>query len=228
MVSAAFLFCTPHAIFQLASRERDVEMLCKVPHTRPFCWHVRAHSPFPWMQETHSLNLIETPHNPPTGERTIYMTLEQGGEYTQDTFVGHLWLVFAGETNIHACTGPQTPATIEIHPLGEHASALPTACKKISCDPASYAERERAVIKSGYVGIMAFGCVKAKALDIAARTVEKMLQDAAPSVCQRLVARRVTLAVIGRRQVTSDMKPYSFLEGDMTYTYILICTYIYI
>ena len=62
----------------------------------------------------------------------------------------------------------------------------------------------------------AFECVDAKAIAIAAKTVEQILRDADAGLCTRLVARRAMVAVIGRHQTCLDMPPHSFLKNMHT------------
>lgn len=76
-----------------------------------------------------------------------------------------------------------------------------------------FRQRGLAQLSVGEVAIMSFGCVEARAIDVCARTVEHMLEDANDDVCQRLVDAGISIAVIGSDQKASDMPPHSFLRG---------------
>jgi hypothetical protein len=150
------------------------------------------------------------------GQRTRYMTLQPGGNYRQDTYVGHVWVVLAGEIHVHSCVGPQAPSTVILRPLHGEPAALRREDNGEQVCSDGYRQRGTATLKGGNVSLFAFGCVSDKAIGIAARTVEQMLQDADADICRRLVERKITLAVIGEKQVTSDMPPHSFLKGLRT------------
>ena len=53
-----------------------------------------------------------------SAERTLYMTLQPGVDYTQDTYVGHVWVALEGETHVHSCVAGQKPSTVVVRPLG--------------------------------------------------------------------------------------------------------------
>ncbi len=134
---------------------------------------------------------------------------------------GHVWLAFDGKTCVRACVACEEPSVVVIVPLEEH----PTPSDPGVTDergPAAgecrtgYEKRGRARIHGGDIDIMAFGCVDERAISICSRTVEQMLRDASSAVCQRLIKRRISIAVIGRAQKTSDMPPHSFLRDIPT------------
>ena len=134
-----------------------------------------------------------------------------------------MWVALEGETHVHSCVAGQKPSTVVVRPLGvEPAAQRPVDDEepplqeppRVCSD--GYTQRGTVRLKGGDVGVFGFGCVCDKAISIAARTVEKMLQDADADICRRLVEREITLAIIGAQQVTSDMPPHSFLKNRKT------------
>jgi hypothetical protein len=164
-----------------------------------------------------------------SGERIKYMTLLPGAEYKQETYVGHVWVVLAGDTILDALAAPLaatgSSSTFHVYPLSHLESSqqeeiqelfMPEQLALPVCDAGEYGERGRANISGGQLRIMAFPCVDIKAIHVAAHTIEQMMRECCKEVCGRLVDRRVSIAVIGRCQVTSDMPPHSWLKGMRT------------
>lgn len=61
--------------------------------------------------------------------------------------------------------------------------------------------------------VCAYECVDARATEAATRIVEQMLLHCPAAVIGRMATAGCSIAVIGRRQVTSDMPPHRFLRG---------------
>ena len=61
--------------------------------------------------------------------------------------------------------------------------------------------------------VCAFDCVDSRATARAAAIVERMLENTESAVLARLAAAGCSIAVIGHKQVTSDMPPHHFLKG---------------
>jgi hypothetical protein len=139
---------------------------------------------------------------------------------------GHVWLAFDGKTCVRACVAREEPSVVVVEPLEQlqeeqHTPSDPGVTDERGSAAgecrAGYEKRGTAHIHGGDIDIMAFGCVDERAIIICARTVEQMLRDASREVCQRLIMRKISIAVIGRAQKTSDMPPHSFLRDMSTF-----------
>jgi hypothetical protein len=147
------------------------------------------------------------------GQEIQYNTLEPGHACPQQTYTTHAWRFrdgdgrvvgqYVGDSQRIAFHSDEKSAWIELTPFEEH---------EYEPKPEWGSYRCQATSTSG-IEVWSFDhCVEREAIDIACSLIDRMLQDAKPSVVRRLVEGRCKLSIIGRNQVTSDIPEHSYLK----------------
>ena len=136
------------------------------------------------------------------------------------TFTTHPWRVKSSADDITLAEYMGGGATVTINADGSASvqpglqRSQPSAPTPHPTDPAAGLFRQRGAARG--MAIFAYDCVDERAVRVAADTLRHMLADVGDAVVAQLVALCCSLAIIGRRQRTTDIPAHAYLRGGDT------------
>ncbi|PSC70665.1 hypothetical protein C2E20_5933 [Micractinium conductrix] len=148
------------------------------------------------------------------GDEKEYARLDELCFFNQDTFFGHPWRVRDAATGLLLAEYCGPTATISLLPDGTTRvqAGLHRPPPVEFVDPKWGPFRQRG-LALGTIPISAFDCVSQEAVQAAEALLESMLAVAPQEVLAGLATEGADFAIIGKKQVTTDLPMYRHLQG---------------
>jgi len=144
----------------------------------------------------------------------LYATVPPGERHNQLSFSTHTWVMRGTGGQVLAVYAGEA-AEITLRDGEEGAQIQPAVPVEVIYSHPEWGQyRERG--KAEGIPIMAFDCVADEAVEMAAHILIRMLSHCPKELLRRLWDAGADVAIIGCKQVTTDMPPHQYLKGCKT------------